>query len=164
MTKPTLDQFMATNPDGTLEKIADDYHVSLLDVIKANSKYRLIAGHHFDKVCNEVEKWGKVTILVNSADIIFEFQGHLPTGYHDHGYYNLQGKEGLSGHIKAAHCQHIAFVERKFMSVDTAAIIFINGIGEAMFKIFVGRDEQRNLQADQLTAFRQLAQLERGSS
>lgn len=158
MTKPTLNEFMATNPDGTLEKIANEYQVSLLEVIQASANPRLISGEHFDHVFQEVQKWGKVTILVNTPDIIFEFEGHLPAGKHGHGYFNLHGKEGLSGHIKASNCQYIAFVERKFMGMDTASILFINHSGDAMFKIFVGRDEKRQLKAEQLTAYQQLAQ------
>ena len=53
---------------------------------------------------------------------------------------------------------HIAFVERNFMRMATASIIFLNKNGEAMFKIFVGRDEKRQLKADQLDKFRSLAQ------
>ncbi|RKS87742.1 heme utilization protein HuvX [Orbus hercynius] len=159
MSKLTLTELMATNPDGALEKIAAEYQVSLLTVIQALPHCRLLAGQHFDQVCQAVEQWGNVTILVNTPDIIFEFYGNLPSGKHGHGYYNLQGKQGFSGHISAQRCQHIAFIERKFMGVDTASILFLNDAGQAMFKIFVGRDEQRNLQAEQLSAFRQLSQI-----
>lgn len=159
MTKPTLNEFMATRPEGTLEKIAQDYQVSLLEVIKASSEHHLISGRYFEHIWNEVINWGKITILVNTPDIIFEFAGNLPIASSRHGYYNMQGKEGFSGHIKSDNCQYIAFVERKFMGSDTAGIIFINGSGEAMFKIFVGRDEQRNLLQSQLSAFRKLAQI-----
>ncbi|WP_392566062.1 heme utilization cystosolic carrier protein HutX [Utexia brackfieldae] len=159
MSSPSLTEFMATHPDGTLESIAQDYQVSLLTVIQAMPENNIIAGDHFDQVWDAVVNWGEITILVNTNDIIFEFQGHLPTGYHRHGYFNLRGKAGLSGHIKAEHCQSIAFVERKFMGTDTAAILFLNLAGQAMFKIFVGRDEHRQLQVAQLAAFRELASL-----
>jgi len=52
-----------------------------------------------------------------------------------------------------------AFVERKFMAMDTASIIFLNVLGQAMFKIFVGRDNCRQLLTKQLTSYRQLAQI-----
>jgi putative heme iron utilization protein len=50
----------------------------------------------------------------------------------------------------------IAFVERPFMGRPSAAILFFNVDGEIMFKIFVGRDEKRELRADQLERFRAL--------
>ncbi len=30
----------------------------------------------------------------------------------------------MSGHIKAENCTHIALIERKFMGMDTASILF----------------------------------------
>lgn len=159
MTKLNLTELMATDPDGTLEKIAGEYQVSLYEVINAIPNKHILTGSFFDQVWDEVVKWGKITLLVNSPDIIFEYEGELPSGFHRHGYFNLRGKDGLSGHIKAEHCQHIAFVERKFMAMDTASIIFLNAAGQAMFKIFVGRDSHRQLLTEQLGSYRELAQL-----
>ena len=39
----------------------------------------------------------------------------------------------------------------------SASILFFNVDGGIMFKIFVGRDDKRELKADQLEAFRALA-------
>lgn len=160
MTKPSLTELMATAPDGTLEKIAQEYQVSLFEVINAMPEKHIIAGEYFDQVWSEAATWDIVTILINSPDIIFEYQGKLPTGFHRHGYFNLRAKTGLSGHIKAENCQYIAFVERQFMGTDTASIIFLNQSGNAMFKIFVGRDSHHQLIEEQLSSYRQLAQLQ----
>ncbi|MDF7666841.1 heme utilization cystosolic carrier protein HutX [Orbaceae bacterium ESL0727] len=157
MTTLSLVDFMATDPDGTLESIAADYHVSLLDVIKALPTKTLVSGDKFDEIWAHTTTWGTLTTLVHTADIIFESKGELPTGFHRHGYFNLRGKGSLSGHIKAENCQAIAMIERPFMSMNTASIIFLNQQGNAMFKIFLGRDSHRQLLADQLTAFRSLA-------
>ncbi len=51
----------------------------------------------------------------------------------------------------------MAFVERPFMGRASAFLAFLNLEGGIMFKVFVGRDENRDLKADQLTAFRRLA-------
>lgn len=42
MTKLNLTELMATDPDGTLEKIAEEYQVSLLDVIDVMPKSLLL--------------------------------------------------------------------------------------------------------------------------
>lgn len=63
----------------------------------------------------------------------------------------------MTGHIKAENCTHIALVERKFMGMDTASILFLNQAGSAMFKVFLGRDEHRQLLGEQVDAFRTLA-------
>jgi putative heme iron utilization protein len=43
------------------------------------------------------------------------------------------------------------------MGRASASILFFNADGAIMFKVFVGRDESRNLKPDQLDAFRSLA-------
>ncbi len=48
------------------------------------------------------------------------------------------------------------FLRRPFMGTDTLSVQFFNADGEAMFKIFVGRDENRRLKADQVERFARL--------
>lgn len=163
MTQTTLHDLLATNPDGTLEAIAEQYQVSLFRVVEAmpESQRTLAAGTQFDAVWDAITTWGEVTLISHTADAILEFKSALPTGTHRHGYFNLRGKNGLSGHIRATHCRHIAFIERKFMGMDTASVVFFNDAGDAMFKIFLGRDEHRQLLTHQVAAFRQLADAQR---
>jgi putative heme utilization carrier protein HutX len=67
------------------------------------------------------------------------------------------GTSGFHGHLLHERCAGLAFVERPFMNKLSAGIVFFNVDGGIMFKIFVGRDEKRELKADQLAAFRTLA-------
>ncbi|WP_312745049.1 heme utilization cystosolic carrier protein HutX [Cedecea neteri] len=163
MTSVSLTDYLKTQPDGTLESIAAQYNVTLLDVVSQLPAQALVSGEQFDTVWDTVVEWGSVTTLVHTADVIIEFSGELPSGFHRHGYFNLRGKKGMTGHIKAANCTHIALVERKFMGMDTASILFFNQAGSAMLKIFIGRDDHRQLLADQLTAFRALAEKLKGN-
>jgi len=66
----------------------------------------------------------------------------------------------LADNPGAAHerCAGLAFVERPFMGKSSAFVAFFNLDGGIMFKVFVGRDEARALKADQLAAFRALAE------
>ncbi|MEX3018626.1 heme utilization cystosolic carrier protein HutX [Kluyvera sp. STS39-E] len=164
MSNVSLQDFLKTEPDGTLEAIAGQYNTTLLDVVKHLPSHTLVAGDKFDTVWDTVCEWGKVTTLVHSADVILEFTGELPSGFHRHGYFNLRGKKGMTGHIKADNCTHIALVERKFMAMDTASILFFNAAGNAMFKIFLGRDDHRQLLAEQVDAFRTLAAVLKGDA
>lgn len=117
----------------------------------------VVSGDKFDTVWDTVCEWGNVTTLVHTTDVILEFSGELPSGFHRHGYFNLRGKHGMSGHIKAENCTHIALIERKFMGMDTASILFFNKEGSAMLKIFLGRDDHRQLLSEQVSAFHALA-------
>ena len=157
MSHVSLQDFLRTEPDGTLEAIAAQHNTTLLDVVKNLPSHTLISGDKFDTVWDTVSEWGKVTTLVHTAHVILEFTGELPSGFHRHGYFNLRGKKGMTGHIKAENCTHIALVERKFMGMDTASILFLNQAGSAMFKVFLGRDEHRQLLGEQVDAFRTLA-------
>ncbi|WP_336983353.1 MULTISPECIES: heme utilization cystosolic carrier protein HutX [unclassified Cedecea] len=163
MTSVSLADYLKTQPDGTLESIATQYNVTLLDVVSQLPAQALVSGEQFDTVWDTVVEWGSVTTLVHTADVIIEFSGELPSGFHRHGYFNLRGKKGMTGHIKAANCTHIALVERKFMGMDTASILFFNQAGSAMLKIFIGRDDHRQLLTDQLAAFRALAETLKGN-
>lgn len=159
MSLNTLTQFLATQPEGTLESIASQYNTSLREVISHLPGAVIVPGSHFDNIWSQAGEWGTVTLLVHTEDVILEFSGVLPSGFHRHGYFNLRGKQGVSGHIRADNCHHIAFVERRFMGMDTASILFLNSTGNAMFKIFIGRDEHKQLLTAQLNAFRTLAQV-----
>ena len=164
MSNVSLQDFLKTEPDGTLEAIASQYHTTRLEVVKNLPSHTLVAGDKFDTVWDTVAEWGKVTTLVHTADVILEFTGELPSGFHRHGYFNLRGKKGMTGHIKAENCTHIALVERKFMAMDTASILFFNAAGSAMFKIFLGRDDHRQLLSEQVDAFRTLAAVLKGEA
>lgn len=158
MSQSELYAFMQNNPEGTLEEIAERFTASLLDVIRCLPEHRLVAGTHFDNIWQAVSGWGKVTALVHNRDLVFEFTGELPAGSYGRGYFNFHGDKGFGGHIKAQHCQYIAFIERQFMGKETASMVFLNQQGNAMLKIFPGRDEKRKMLADQLKKFRQMAQ------
>jgi putative heme utilization carrier protein HutX len=68
------------------------------------------------------------------------------------------GRVGFHGHLRHGRCAGLAFVERPFMGRASAFVAFFNLDGGIMFKVFVGRDDKRELKADQLTAFRALAE------
>lgn len=164
MSHVSLQDLLKTEPDGTLEAIATQYKTTLLDVVQNLPNATLVCGDKFDTVWESVVDWGKVTTLVHTSDVILEFSGDLPSGFNRHGYFNLRGKHGMSGHIKAENCTHIALIERKFMGMDTASILFFNAAGSAMLKIFLGRDDHRQLLADQVMAFRILAATLKGDA
>ncbi len=149
MSHVSLQEFLKTEPDGTLEVVAEQYNTTLLEVVKNLPSSTIVSGDKFDTVWDTVCEWGNVTTLVHTADVILEFSGELPSGFHRHGYFNLRGKHGMSGHI--------ALIERKFMGMDTASILFFNKEGSAMLKIFLGRDDHRQLLSEQVSAFHALA-------
>jgi putative heme utilization carrier protein HutX len=149
---------LATRPDGVLEAVAATHEVPLLRVVEClpDGMWKRVSGEHFIDVMQDVSGWGDITFIVHTRDAIVEFAGPLPGGTSGHGFYNLSGGNGLSGHLRAANCRAVVFLRRPFMGKETLSIQFFNAEGGAMFKIFVGRDESRRLKADQVERFARL--------
>jgi putative heme iron utilization protein len=60
--------------------------------------------------------------------------------------------------LRHERCAGIAFVERPLMGRLSVSVQFLNTDGGIMFKVFVGRDENRELKADQVEKFHALAE------
>jgi putative heme utilization carrier protein HutX len=157
-SRPPLAERMTKNQDGIIEQIAREYGVSTLDVVKLLPReYCTLTGaDQFAAIMEAVGTWGPILFIVHTADIVLECEGVLPPGTYGRGYFNIHGDSPIGGHIKAENCAQIAFVSRPFMGRSSCSIQFFNSHGEAMFKIFVRRDVERNLIADQVRQFETL--------
>ena len=153
--RPALAERLAQSADGVLEQIAREYAVSTFDVVQAlPAEHRtIVPGTMFEKLMQELTGWGEVLFIVHTPDIVLECAGSIPPGSFSRGYYNLHGDSPIGGHLKAENCTHIAFVSRPFMGRASRSLQFFNAAGEAMFKIFVRRDKERNLLPQQLAMF-----------
>ena len=150
-----LHERLAKNPDGIVERIAREYGVSTLAVVEAlpATHRTLIRGELFAEVMKELESWGEILFIVHTPDIVLECAGTIPPGSFGRGYYNIHGDSPIGGHIRAEACACIVFLARPFMGRQSCSIQFFNGDGEAMFKVFVRRDEKRELKADEVAKF-----------
>ncbi len=97
----------------------------------------------------------RMSFDIHNADIVLECTGSLPEGSFSHGYFNIHGASPIGGHIKAENCKAIAFVVRGLKRVGMS-VQFFNADGDAMFKIFVGRDASRELKPEQVEKFEAL--------
>ena len=155
LKKPPLAERLAQSADGILEQIARDYGVSTFEVVRAlPAEHRsILAGSLFEKIFAELTSWGEVLFIVHTPDIVLECAGKIPPGSFARGYFNMHGDSPIGGHLKAENCTHIVFVSRPFMGRPSRSLQFFNGAGEAMFKIFVRRDDKRELLPEQLARF-----------
>lgn len=160
----SLKDKMAAEPGAVVETIAKEYGVTVREVVEAmpQETRRYAKGDFstpdvFVDVMGEVATWGDVTFIVHTEDGIFEISGPVPPGSIARNYYNLSGSAGLHGHLRPERCAGVAFMERQFFGRLSASILLFNRDGGVMFKVFVGRDEKRELLADQLAKFRALA-------
>jgi putative heme utilization carrier protein HutX len=114
-----------------------------------------VGPEHFDEVMAMIATWGPVTTIVQTGAMVLEAKGMLPMGSHGHGYFNLMGDKTyhVGGHIRADLLSAIYFVERPFMDLASMSVQFFDLRGEPMFKIYLGRDDARQLLSDQVEAF-----------
>lgn len=146
------------NPDGVLEVIAATHAVpyrTVLDCLPAENAAPA-SKENFDRIWNDLTDWGQVVFIVHTDDGVFETACTIPPGTHARGYFNIHGDSPLGGHLKIERCTAIYFVDRPFFKRRSCSIQFINGEGQAMFKIFVGRDDEKNLRPEQLARFEKL--------
>lgn len=151
---------LAADPGAIIETVAKETGATLREIVDAlpAEMRRFAPADAFIAVMTDVARWGNVTVIIHTDDGVMEFTGPVPPGSVAQGYYNLSGRTGFHGHLRHERCGGIAFVERPFFGRPSASILFFNVDGGIMFKIFVGRDEKRELLSDQLAAFRRLAE------
>lgn len=151
---------MQHNPTQNLTHLADELGLSEGEVTLALPKAMLTHcdGSQTESLLATLPLWGKVTTIIHSEQSIFEFKAPFPKGRLAHGYYNLMGKEGFHGHLKIDLVAHIAFVSKPFMNMESHYIGFYTSKGNCVFKVYLGRDKQRQLFPEQVAAFNALKQ------
>ncbi|WP_321505105.1 heme utilization cystosolic carrier protein HutX [Breoghania sp.] len=148
---------LAEDPGAVIDHVARDLGTTPAAVIRClpPEEARVVDGGLFEDVMLACAEWGEMTMIVHTDDVILEAKGCIPRGKKAHGHYNLHGAP-IGGHFKYENCAMIAFVSRKLFTSDTRSIQFFNKDGGCMFKIYLGRDEQRNLRSDQVAHFEAL--------
>lgn len=154
-TRAAVEKALIEQPAGVLDYIAKEVGVSPADLISClpADQVSSIAGDKFAEVMTEISGWGEITFLVHTADVILEAKGVVPEGAQAQGMYNLHGKP-IGGHLRMENCASIAFVSRPLFKSDTHSVQFFNRDGGCMFKIYLGRDADRQLIPEQITAFK----------
>lgn len=153
-----LKKQLAENPGTGLDALSTEHGLSVAELIELLPQdcWQRTDGSRFVDIMKALSRLGKMTVIINTGDVIFEYAGEIPNGGIAHGYYNLSPGSPLHGHLKHDSCKTIYLVERPFMNTQTVSIQFANAEGRMMFKVYAGRDEDRKLLPDQVQAMRAL--------
>lgn len=153
-----LREIIARKPDGVVEAMAREAGVPTQVALEAmpDDQRLFVPAEHFESIWREIGTWGEILFIVHTDDIVLECEGSLPAGSFGHGYYNIHGDSPIGGHVRATNCRAIYLVDRAFHGRRSCSVQMFNDEGEAMFKIFVRRDRERNLLPDQLARFEAL--------
>ncbi|MCY1667931.1 heme utilization cystosolic carrier protein HutX [Rhizobium sp. SL86] len=149
---------LAEKPDGVVEAIAAKAEVTPAEILAILPKgaATTAAVAEFETIWTEMSGWGEILFIVHTDDIVLEATGSLPAGSEGHGWFNIHGDSPIGGHIRKDNCAGITFVDRAFHGRRSCSVWFMNAKGSAMFKVFVKRDEARELVAEQLSKFEAL--------
>ncbi|EGQ8049530.1 heme utilization cystosolic carrier protein HutX [Vibrio parahaemolyticus] len=137
--------------------MAERLGVTEFDVVAAlpQEMVAISPGEQAQTILESLVGFGPVTTIVHSFGSIFEVKAPFPKGKVARGYYNLMGREGeLHGHLKLDNVKNIALVSKPFMGRESHYFGFFSECGSNIFKVYLGRDEKRELIAEQVTAFR----------
>ena len=151
-------QDLVMRPDGILEQVAEKHGVpmqAVLDCLPSEAALR-VPGDLYQEVWRDLTQWGAITFVVHTRDGVFECEDGIPPGTEGRGYFNIHGESPIGGHLRMERCRSIYFVDRPFFGRRSCSVQFVNQEGGVMFKIFVGRNEDHSLKADQVVRFEAL--------
>ncbi|MCU8167488.1 heme utilization cystosolic carrier protein HutX [Vibrio vulnificus] len=139
--------------------MAERLSVTELDIVQSlpQDMAVLVKGELAQSILENLVDFGPVTTIVHAFGSIFEVKAPFPKGKEARGYYNLMGKQGeLHGHLKLDNVVAVALVSKPFMGKESHYFGFFSASGENIFKIYLGRDEKRELFPEQVARFRSM--------
>ena len=115
---------------------------------------KVVDGSKFDEIIEDISKWGKILMIKITPSFVIEIKDFMPTGTYGHGYYNFNTKgSSISGHLKAINIEKIVFSSKVHRGMLSHSVSFNDINGEHIFKVFVTRNENREIIKDQFDKF-----------
>jgi putative heme utilization carrier protein HutX len=156
--KQQVAQLIEQEPKLLPAAIAEKLNVSEFEAVAAlpEEMVALVGGEQAQSILESLVGFGPVTTIVHSFGSIFEVKAPFPKGKVARGYYNLMGREGeLHGHLKLDNIKNIALVSKPFMGRESHYFGFFCEAGNNVFKVYLGRNEKRELIEEQVATFKQ---------
>lgn len=131
--------------------------IKYVGVKKIMTEQSYLQGQESENLLKVLTTWGNTTTIILHSGCVFEFKGVFPDGKKAEGFYNLKGNNsGFEGHLNLSLVDRISFQVNQHRGRDSYAFVFENSQQETIFKVFVGRDEQGQLIATQVEAFKRI--------
>lgn len=117
----------------------------------------VLAGEQMVALLEKVASWKNTTTVIIHGGCVFEFKGRFPEGQVGHGYYNLHSAgSGFEGHLNLSAVATISFQDKPHRGQESYAFVFNDAQGDAIFKLFLGRDAQGLLWPEQVAEFNRI--------
>ena len=154
--KRLIEDLLTNNPELTTLEIAKELKVSEYEVLQNINEdiAKAVNPEHFDEIIEDISTWGKILMIKITPSFVIEINDNMPIGTYGHGYYNFDSKESsISGHLKVSDIDKIIFLSKKHRGMISHSVVFYDVKGEHIFKVFVRRDENRELLVSQVEKF-----------
>ncbi len=153
---------IAADPNAILDRVAEKIGVpeAVAAAALEEEMCRILPAGDFERIWEIMTQWEKITFIAVTPGMIVEVKGRLPKGSFGHGFFNLAEKENpLGGHVMIKDLGMIALVSKPFMGLESHSVRFYNQKGEAMFAVYVGREDRKLIPSvrDGFMALRQSA-------
>ncbi|MEM0986611.1 MAG: heme utilization cystosolic carrier protein HutX [Pseudomonadota bacterium] len=141
--------------DGFLERLAREEGMSTFALVGhlPESGCQVVPGARMQEILHDVADWGAVLFITEGNGVITGTSAVLPKIFLHDGYYHFFGESGFGGHIAEHGVQNIAFIDRPFQGRRSLSIHFYDPVGEPMFKVFLSRELNGDMKADQIDRY-----------
>lgn len=154
--KKLIEEILIENPDFSTLDIANQLKKSEYEVLQNinHTIAKAIDAENFDAIIEDIATWGKILMIKITPSFVIEIKDTMPTGTYGHGYYNFDSTESsISGHLKVSDIDKIIFVSKKHRGMISYSVVFYDNNGEHIFKVFLTRDDNKEILSDQLNKF-----------
>ncbi|MGE4469046.1 MAG: heme utilization cystosolic carrier protein HutX [Desulfovibrio sp.] len=144
------------NPSVHARALADELGMSEADVVACFPETMRVEvpAKEFESLWKEMTTWEKVTFISCNEGAVVEVSGRLPKGRFGHGFFNLMERGNpLKGHLFVDRLGSIWLVSKPFFNMESYSVQFFDTQGQAMFSVYLGRDEKRRILGSVLERF-----------
>lgn len=156
MLKEQIKKILNENKDIATTEIAKELNVNEYEILQNINEdiAKSIKADKFDEIIEDISTWGKILLIKITPSFVIEIKDHMPIGTYGHGYYNFNSNNtSISGHLKVSDIENIIFVSKKTRGMLSHSVVFYDAKGEHIFKVFVTREENREVKKEQLEKF-----------
>ena len=152
--KNRIEKLLKENEKISLEKIAKELGISLIEVLREAPTVRKYPLEKREELFEILRGWEKVFLLVVTPNLVLEIKDKFPKGFYAHGYLNFQDPESsIGGHLSVDKIKEIFLVEDNMFGKRSCSIRFYGEDEKEIFAIYVPRDDKKELIKEYLDCF-----------
>lgn len=149
-----IEKLIAENEKISLEKIAKELGISLIEVLREAPTVRKYPLEKREELFEILRGWEKVFLLVVTPNFVLEIKDKFPKGFYAHGYLNFHDPESsIGGHLSVDKIKEIFLVEDNMFGRKSCSIRFYGEDEKEIFAIYVPRDDKKELIKEYLDCF-----------